>query len=105
MKLSFGQFKSLAPCKVVVHSLDQALYQVTVIKGGQEHLLVEDGGKAFRRHSIGEVVEVLRFMPVESAVLRQRSAYDEMVGQPLREGDNVLEVPLRVDSADAPVRH
>ena len=105
MKLSFAQFRKLSPCRVVVHSLDQALYQVTVIHEDAEQLLYEDGGRPFRRHSIGEVLEILRLMPVSSATLRQRSAYDEMIGQPPREGDNVMEVPLSIELMPELTRH
>ena len=105
MTMNFARFRSLAPCPVVIHSLDQALYQVTVVHSGSEHLLVENNGSPFRRRSIGEVLEILRLLPVSSASLRQRSAYDEMIGQPVREGDNVMEVPLRIDLIPEPTRH
>ena len=105
MKLNFDQFRKLAPCDVVVHSLDQALYQVTVISAGVEYLLTEENGRPFRRHSMGEVMDILRLMPVRKAVLRQRSAYDEMIGQPPREGDNIMEVPLGIDLIQEPTRH
>ncbi|MEM1110808.1 MAG: DUF6482 family protein [Pseudomonadota bacterium] len=105
MKLPFKQFRALEPCDVIVHSLDQALYQVIVMRDNREHLLVEDDGRPFRRHSLQEVVEVLRLMPVASALLRQRSAYDEMIGQPPREGDNVMELPLHLDQAPPITRH
>ena len=105
MKLSFAQFRKLSPCRVVVHSLDQALYQVIVIHEGTDHLLYEDGGRPFRRHSLGEVLEVLRLMPVKSATLRQRSAYDEMIGQPSREGDNLMEIPLGIQPIPELNRH
>jgi hypothetical protein len=40
------------------------------------------------------VRETLQLLPVSSLVLRQFSAYDEMVGQPPRAEDNLLEIPL-----------
>ena len=90
---------------MVIHSLDQALYQVTLVIDEREHLLVENNGKTFRRHSLQQVREALQTLPVASLVLRQQSAYDEMIGQPVREGSNVLEVPLSLEQYPPPQVH
>ena len=106
MKVSFRDLlRGGGRVRVVVHSLDQALYQVTVIIDGREHLLTENDGTTFRRHSLSEVREVLQLLPVESVSLRQTSAYDEMIGQPPRAGDNALEVPLSLDLYPPITRH
>ena len=98
MKLSFAEFSQLKqPAHVVIHSLEQALYQVTVDIDGKQCLLVENSGKTFRCHSLQRAREALRNYPVASLTLRQQSAYDEMVGQPVREQDNVMEVSLSLD--------
>jgi len=85
------------PVFATIHSLEQALYQVTVIVDGQECLLTEDDGKTFRRHSLSAVHKALQVLPLKCLTLKQQSAYDEMIGQPAREGDNALEVPLALD--------
>ena len=104
--MTFKAFAQLAqPAAAVIHSLEQALYQVTVVIGGEEHLLVENDGKTFRRHNLQQVREALQAMPVASLVLRQQSAYDEMIGQPLRETSNALEVPLSLEQYPAPSIH
>ena len=90
---------------MIIHSLDQALYQVTLEVGGREHLLVENDGRSFRRHSLQQVREALQPMPVASLRLRHQSAYDEMIGQPLREASNVLEVALSLDQCPPPRIH
>ncbi|TGD72830.1 hypothetical protein E4634_13580 [Mangrovimicrobium sediminis] len=93
--MTIAEFAKLeAPVPVVVHSLDMALYQVTLQIDGGEHLLAEDSGRPLRSRNLVSLLELLSRLPVASAVLRQRSAYDEMVGQPLRDGDNALELPL-----------
>ncbi len=98
MKLRFDEFARLeSPAEVVIHSLAEALYQVTVSVDGEERLLAENDGSAFRCYSVQQAREALQLMPVASLRLRQRSAYDEMVGQPLREQDNTLEVPLALE--------
>ena len=106
MKLTFEQFAGLTePVPVTIHSLDQALYQVTLVIEGKEHLLVENSGRTFRRHTLQQVREALQTLPVASLTLRQQSAYDEMIGQPSREGPNTLEVSLSLDIYPPPVIH
>ena len=80
--------------KLVIHSLDLALYQVSVLVDGEEHFVTDDKGKFLRAHSILELQKQCRNLKVNKQVLRQQSAYDEMVGQPSRSGTNELEVLL-----------
>ncbi|WP_417596288.1 DUF6482 family protein [Oceanospirillum sp.] len=80
--------------KVIIHSLDCALYQVSVIIHGQELYLADEQGKLLRSHNKMSLQTLFTGLPVKRMVLRQQSAYDEMVGQPLRAGDNCLEVSL-----------
>ena len=106
MTLDFEQFAQLEqPVPVIIHSLDQALYQVTLLIDGEEYLLLENAGRPFRRHSLGKVRKALQNLPVASLTLRQQSAYDEMIGQPNREGPNTLEVPLSLADDPAPIIH
>lgn len=80
--------------KVIIHSLDLSLYVCSVIIDNEEHYLVGKDGlpiKAFNKLEIQALFEKLN---VQLIVLRQQSAYDEMVGQPPREADNTMEVPL-----------
>lgn len=80
--------------KVIIHSLDCALYQVSVLIKGQELYLTDEKGKFLRSHNKLSLQALFEGLPVRQMVLRQQSAYDEMVGQPLREADNFLEVPI-----------
>ena len=106
MKLSFRDVLSRGePVVAVVQSLDQALYQVMVVADGQECLLTENDGKTFRRNSLSAVREALQMLPLSALSLRQQSPYDEMVGQPLRQQDNTLEVPLSLDGYPPVTRH
>ena len=93
------------PVVTTVHSLEQALYQVTVLVDGQECLLTENDGTTFRRRSLSSVREALQVLPLASLTLKQYSAYDEMIGQPAREGDNTLEVSLSLDMYPPVTRH
>ena len=106
MKISFRDLlRSGRPTDLVVHSLDQALYQVMVRIDGQDFVLTENDGRTFRRHSLNAVREALQVLPVATLSLRQSSAYDEMIGQPSRDGDNALEVPLSMDLYPPVTRH
>lgn len=106
MKISLEALSRLdRPVSVIIHSLDQALYQVTVSIDGEIYLLTEGSGSILRRHSLQQVRELLREMPVESIKLRHQSAYDEMIGQPVRTEDNTLEVSLSLDVLGSPVIH
>tara|TARA_R110002110_G_scaffold205066_7_gene417270 strand:- start:426398 stop:426718 length:321 start_codon:yes stop_codon:yes gene_type:complete len=98
MSLTFKQFAALRePARVIVCSLEQALYQVLVVVAEREQLLKENDGRPFRRHNLNQIREALQGMPVAALLLRHQSAYDEMVGQPVRAQDNTLEVPLSLD--------
>ena len=81
--------------KLIIHSLDLALYQVSVLVDGEEHFVTDDKGKFLRAHSILELQKQCRHLKAKQQVLRQQSAYDEMVGQSSKDGTNELEVLLR----------
>ena len=107
MALTIEEFTQLEqPARVIIHSLDRALYQVTAVLQGQEQLLIDGSGRPFRSHNLQQVRETLQAMPVASITLRQQSAYDEMIGQPAREEANTLELPVALyDAALPPIIH
>ncbi|KAA1190080.1 hypothetical protein F0M18_13525 [Pseudohalioglobus sediminis] len=106
MKITFAEFTRLEqPVPVVIHSLEQALYQVTITIDDSTYLLAENNGKTFRCHSLQRAREALQTMPVASIVLRQLSAYDEMIGQPVRDQGNTLEIPLSLELYPPQVVH
>ncbi|KID55590.1 hypothetical protein N473_17290 [Pseudoalteromonas luteoviolacea CPMOR-1] len=80
--------------KFVVNSLDQALYQLTVCLGDTEYVVVDERGETLRAHNPLALQKRVQHLPYQKMTLRQQSAYDEMIGQPLREGSNQLEVPF-----------
>ena len=106
MKIKLREARRMAERPIaIIQSLDQALYHVTLLIDGDECLLAEDSGRPFRRHSLNDVREVLHTLPLAGAKLRQTSAYDEMIGQPPREGSNVMEVPLGLEVYPLPKTH
>ena len=103
MKISVTRLRAAAaPCPLTIHSLDGALYHVTVAWEGAQRVLVDDDHRPLRYRSLQAAREALRGLPVASVTLSQRSAYDEMIGQPPREGSNALALPLAVMAAADP---
>ncbi len=80
--------------KVIIHSITTSCYQVSVLLDGEEVFLVDKKGRLLSHHNIAGLQALFENLPVQSLVLRHQSAYDEMVGQPLRDQANTLEVPL-----------
>ena len=106
MKITFKELRRRGGgLHLVICSLEQALYQVMVRIDGQELLLIENDGRTFRRHSLNAVREALQVLPVATVTLRHSSAYDEMIGQPSRDCDNALEVPVSMDLYPPITRH
>ena len=57
MKLTLKEFsKSSALLPVIVHSIDMAGYQATVIKDGHEYLLISKNGKLLRHQSLMHIL-------------------------------------------------
>lgn len=80
--------------KVIIVSLDLALYQVNVLVDEQELLVSDKKGKPLRARNTLEIEALFEGYNVKDMVLRHESAYDEMVNQPTRQGSNRMEVPL-----------
>ncbi|ASP38682.1 hypothetical protein CHH28_08315 [Bacterioplanes sanyensis] len=89
--------------KVIIHSLDLCLYQVSVVVDGNEQYVTDNKGKLLRSFNILNLQTLFEGLPVTQMVLRQQSAYDEMVGQPDREHSNAMEVPLSHTSVGSPL--
>ncbi|MCY0966871.1 DUF6482 family protein [Parathalassolituus penaei] len=88
---------------LVVHSLDLMLYQVSVVLDGRELYVTDNQGKLLRSHNLVSIQALFEGWPVAEMRLRQSSAYDEMIGQPLRE-TNQLDVPLGRNRVGEPLQ-
>ena len=80
--------------KLIYHSVDLALYQVSAVIDGEEHYVTDDKNVLLRSSNIINLQKLLKNVAAESAVLLHTSAYDEMIGSPSKNGSNALEVPL-----------
>ena len=80
--------------KLIICSLEQALYQAIVVIDGEEHLVWETESKGLRSRNLLKIREQFELLSIPEAVLRHESPYDEMIGQENKTHSNRLEVPL-----------
>jgi len=95
VKIKVSDLTHLQPIeRIIVHGLDYMLYQVLLEIDGHERLLYNDNGTPYRCHGTVDIRDMFAPYEYKEVILRQSSAYDEMIGQPSREAPNTLEVPL-----------
>ncbi len=96
MKLALS---ALAQCgeldAVVIHSLDMCLYQASVRRHGEDVWIATEQGPLLTTRSLLAMQQQLASLQATVFLLRQQSAYDEMVGA-AEKTDNTLEVPLQM---------
>ncbi len=80
--------------KLIFHSVDLSLYQASAIIDGKEQYITDDKGVLLRSINLVELQKRLREVAAKQTVLRQTSAYDEMIGGAEKPASNALEVPL-----------
>ena len=80
--------------KLIYHSVDLSLYQVSAIIDGEEHYITDRKKKFLRASNIIDLQKLLKDLKAKETVLRHTSAYDEMIGGPDKTSSNLLEVPL-----------
>jgi hypothetical protein len=95
MKITIQELQASASVeRVVIHSVDCSLYIARATVAGVERLVTDGGGATLKTRNLLDMKQHLAGVPVAQFLLQQQSAYDEMVGQPVREADNTLEVSL-----------
>lgn len=95
MKIYLHQLQQMPEIdKLIIHSLEQRLYQASICILGQEFCLWESEQRPYRTHSLTEMQKFLSQFPASAMVLRHESPYDEMIGIDTIAGQNRLEVPL-----------
>ncbi|MFY8274494.1 DUF6482 family protein [Pseudoalteromonas sp. SSDWG2] len=93
MGITLGQLIELQPLqKVIINSVDMALYQVSVVVNNVEYYVKDNKGNTLTAHSPLHIQKLFDHIAYQHMTLRHSSAYDEMCGQPVREADNTLEV-------------
>ena len=103
MKITLQQLQaSRSVERVVIHSIDCSLYIARATVAGVESLVTDSRGKTLKTRNLLDMKQHLVGVPVAALLLHQQSAYDEMVGQPVREADNTLEVSLSPECYPSP---
>jgi hypothetical protein len=80
--------------KLIYHSVDLSLYQVSAILDGVEEYVTDHKAVLLRSINLIELQKLLRKVSATETVLRHTSAYDEMIGGCEKPASNALEVPL-----------
>ena len=94
MKVAINKLASLDVASIVIESVDLSLYIAHVRVGDNEHVITDRQGKVLKTRNLLEMQRLLRKAVSCEFFLRQRSAYDEMVGHAHRASDNSMELPL-----------
>ena len=94
MKVAINKLASLDVASIVIESVDLSLYIAHVRVGDNEHVITDRQGKVLKTRNLLEMQRLLRKAVSCEFFLRQRSAYDEMVGHTHRASDNSMELPL-----------
>ena len=94
MKVAINKLASLDVASIVIESVDLSLYIAHVRVGDNEHVITDRQGKVLKTRNLLEMQRLLRKAVSCEFFLRQRSAYDEMVGHAYRAADNSMELPL-----------
>lgn len=97
MKVSLRDLDSDAVTRVVIESVDLSLYIAHATVDGTECVITDHEGKVLKTRNLLEMQRALRKRLDCEFFLRQRSAYDEMVGHQHRATDNCMELPLGRD--------
>ena len=79
--------------KLVFHSLDLALYNVSAVVEGQEYMITDEKDQRLKSHNLLSLQQLCQHVKAKKQVVRQSSPYDEMVGGPVKI-NNELEVSL-----------
>ena len=94
MKVSVSDLGNMGIAEVIIESVDLSLYIAHARIAGQEYVIADRQGKVLKTRSLLEMQRMLRRAVTCELFLRQRSAYDEMVGHAHQAVDNIMELPL-----------
>ena len=94
MKIALSELGRAELTDVVIESVDLSLYIAHARLGEEERLIADRNGKVLKTRNLLEMQRTIRKAVTCELFLRQRSAYDEMVGHSHQAADNVMELPL-----------
>ncbi|WP_086933845.1 DUF6482 family protein [Agarilytica rhodophyticola] len=94
MKILLSDLASQDIQKLVINSLEQALYQAIVVINDEEHVVWESADKVLMSRNLMQLRQKFEKLEITEIFLRHESPYDEMIGLPASQESNRLEVPL-----------
>ena len=80
--------------KVIIESLEQALYRLVVEVDQQQYYVLEKANKALTRRSIVAIQALLTPFVIHGMYLSHQSPYDEMIGHEVNDNSNEMFVPI-----------
>ncbi|GAB5413637.1 MAG: hypothetical protein Cons2KO_12400 [Congregibacter sp.] len=94
MKISVKKLRRQNIQRLLIESVDLSLYIAHAEIDEQRYIIAGEDGKPLKTRNLLEMKQALASLKSEERVMIQRSAYDEMVGQPFPRADNCMELPL-----------
>lgn len=94
MKIKYRNLTDYQVDKLIIVSLEQALYQAIVVIDDEEHVVWDSDTQLVQSRTLNRIKERFETLAIPQVVLRHESPYDEMVGQPQKGHSNRMEVPL-----------
>ncbi len=96
MKITTAEVKRAAGNieRIVIESVDLSLYIARAVINGEERVIADKHGKLLKTHNLLEMQRQVKSLANCEVILRQRSAYDEMVGHNHATTDNAMEISL-----------
>lgn len=94
MKIYLTDLQEKKVQKLIINSLEQALYQAIVVIDDTEHIVWEKEKVTLIRRNLTGLRQIFEPFNVPLTVLRHESIYDEMIGMDSNAINNRLEVPL-----------
>lgn len=96
MKITVAEVKKRAGDieRIVIESVDLSLYIARAQIDGAERVIAEKNGKLLKTTNLLAMKRTLKSLADCELVLRQQSAYDEMVGHSYAANANTMEISL-----------
>lgn len=93
--IQLSALSSVIVDELLVYSLDPCLYSVRVVIEGN-YYTVKKGRKLYKAFAIGHIYRDFSQVNIQCITVLQDSAYDEMVGQPMKPSGNRLRITAPV---------
>lgn len=102
MKIGLDELRGCQVQQLVIESVDPSLYIAQATVDGKTCLVVNNAGKPLKARNLLSMKRLFSGVQVEKCLLRQRSAYDEMIGHDGQTVDNTLEIPMNTAAQPLP---